>query len=62
MSQHHHRTGQAIDAQLERLAEEIVARQHALQAEWWKPSGSRRREKSVRDVTYHQHRISGSKV
>ena len=62
MCEHHHETCQAIDAQRERLAEEIVARQYELQAEWWKPSGSRGREKLVRDVTYHQHRISGSKV
>jgi methylmalonyl-CoA mutase cobalamin-binding domain/chain len=53
LSEHHHETSQAIDTQLERLAEEIVARQYKLQAERWKPYGSSGREKSVRDVTYH---------
>ncbi|MGD9047491.1 MAG: cobalamin-dependent protein [Anaerolineae bacterium] len=53
MSELHRRTSQAIDAQLDRLAEEIVARQLELQAERWKPYGSRGREKSVRDVRYH---------
>lgn len=43
----------AIEAQRDRLAEMVVARQYERQPELWKPYGAVGREKSVRDVCYH---------